>query len=106
MSEIQNNVSSVQSADLLPVGTRIRFTKTLSDGPCEDHPGQLYARAGDVGEITDHGCPEGYWVKRDVWPHAFGASRDEFELEACTICGTTKRTPAGYLDCNCDRSAA
>ena len=63
----------------LPVGTRIRFTRTLTGEATGDHPAFLYAEKGDGGEITGHGTPEGYWVKWDRWPHAFGASRDEFE---------------------------
>lgn len=58
---------------MLPIGTRIRFTKTL------DHPDIVLAYRGDTGEITGHGTPEGYWVKADGWPAPFGASRDEFE---------------------------
>lgn len=65
--------------NLLPVGTRIRFTQTLVSGPDEDGPGNLYAREGDLGEITGHGTREGYWVKWDHWKNPFGASRDEFE---------------------------
>lgn len=65
--------------DLLPIGTRIRFTKTLTSGPDEYSPGNLYANEGDGGEITGHDVREGYWVKWDKWPHPFSASRDEFE---------------------------
>jgi len=64
----------------LPVGTRIRFTKTLIQAASGDHPTLLYAEKGTEGEITGHGCREGYWVKWDRWPHPFGASRDEFEV--------------------------
>jgi len=67
-------------SDLLPIGTRIRFTKTLESGPDEYSPGNLYARAGEFGEITGHGTQEGYWVKWDAWPNPFGASADEFEV--------------------------
>lgn len=64
----------------LPVGTRIRFTKNLTEPAGDEHPGRLYAEKGSLGEITGHGTREGYWVKWDHWPHPFGASRDEFEL--------------------------
>jgi len=69
-------------ADLLPVGTRIVFKKTLESGPDDYSPGNLYAKAGNGGVITGHGCREGYWVKWDRWPASFGASRNEFEPEA------------------------
>jgi hypothetical protein len=65
---------------LLPVGTVIRFLTTLVDGPDEHGPGNLYARAGDLGRITGHGAKEGYWVTWQHWPHPFGASCDEFEI--------------------------
>ena len=66
--------------NLFPVGTRIRFVKTLASGPDEFSPGNLYTRKGDLGEVTGHGTREGYWVKTDNWPHAFGASDSEFEV--------------------------
>lgn len=66
----------------LPVGTRIKFTKTLACGPTGDHPALLFANEGDAGEIVRHNDVnhEGYMVKVDWWPHPFGASPDEFEL--------------------------
>lgn len=64
----------------LPVGTRIRFTRTLDCGPTGDHPALLYAKRGELGSITGHGCAEGYWVRTDSWPNSFGASPDEFEV--------------------------
>jgi hypothetical protein len=67
----------------LPVGTRIVFTKDLFGDADEDSPACVYARKGEGGVITGHGCPEGYWVKRDKWPSAaFGASEDEFKPAA------------------------
>lgn len=66
---------------LLPIGTRIIFTKTLAEGANEDSPAVIYARKGDGGEIVGHGCHEGYWVTWDAWPHKFGASLNEFEVE-------------------------
>jgi hypothetical protein len=59
---------------LLAVGTRIRFIKTLYGAPTGETPAFVYAEKGDGGVITGHGTPEGYWVKWDKWPHAFGAS--------------------------------
>lgn len=67
--------------NLLPVGTRIRFTKTLDAAANSDQPARLYAKVGDLGEILGHGTREGYWVKVDWWPEAFGASGDEFEVK-------------------------
>lgn len=66
----------------IPVGTRIRFLKTLEEGPNEDHPGRTYAVKGDYGMITGHGCSEGFMVKWDGWLTAdFGAKLgEEFEL--------------------------
>lgn len=66
--------------NLLAIGTRIIFTKTLTKPACEDSPACIYARKGDGGEIVSHGCREGYWVKWDAWPHKFGASADEFTV--------------------------
>jgi hypothetical protein len=65
---------------MIAVGTRIRFTKTLTEPASGDHPALLYAKAGQTGEITGHGCREGYWVKTDDWPNPFGAAPDEFEV--------------------------
>lgn len=59
--------------ELLPVGTRIRFLKTLESGPDEFSPGNLYAEKGDMGVVTGHGCSEGHWVKWDKHEHPFGA---------------------------------
>lgn len=84
MAKLQQQLKGRPMSDehcaLLPVGTRIRFLKTLECGPNEYSPGNLYARKGDEGVITGHGTWEGYWVKWEHWPYAaFGASRDEFE---------------------------
>jgi len=68
----------MNESEVLKVGTRIEFKKTLSQGPCEDSPGLLFARKGEQGEITGHGCHEGYWVKRDNWPSPFGCERENF----------------------------
>ena len=56
------------------VGDRIIFLRELSDGPCEEHPGNLYAHEGEEGEICSVGtCWEGFMVKRDKWYADFGA---------------------------------
>ena len=69
---------------LLNVGTRIRFTQDLEGSATEDRPACLYARKGELGTITGHGCSEGYWVKTDSWPHAFGCAPEEFEVVPAT----------------------
>ena len=58
---------------LLPVGTRIRFVKSMYENATGDHPAFVYAEKGDGGIVTGHGTREGHWVKWDKWPHAFGA---------------------------------
>lgn len=58
---------------VLPVGTRITFIRSIYGEADEYQPACVYALRGDGGVITGHGTPEGYWVKWDHWPHAFGA---------------------------------
>ncbi|WGS53524.1 hypothetical protein LFL96_20920 [Paraburkholderia sp. D15] len=72
------NTEAVPSETKLAIGTRIQFSKTLTEGPTDEHPGRLYASSGETGEITGYNNFEGYMVKTDSWPHSFGASRDEF----------------------------
>ena len=57
----------------LPIGTRIRFIRTLDEGPTSDRPATLFASKGEKGEVTGHNEWEGYWVKTDTWPNPFGA---------------------------------
>jgi len=57
----------------LPVGTRIRFVKSIYGSASGDCPPCTYAKKGDGGVVTGHNCPEGHWVKWDHWPHAFGS---------------------------------
>ena len=63
---------------LIPVGTRIKFVKSLYGNATGDTPSCVYAEKGDGGVVTGHGTPEGHWVKRDHWLHVFGA---EYETE-------------------------
>ena len=63
---------------MIPIGTRIQFTKQLECGPTEDHPAFLYASIGETGVVVGHDASEGYEVKTDSWPLRFGASDDEF----------------------------
>lgn len=57
----------------LPIGTRIKFLKDLTEGANGEHPALLFAKKGDGGEVIGHGCREGHWVKWDKWPEKFGA---------------------------------
>jgi hypothetical protein len=83
----------IRCTDLFCVGTRIRFLKTLEEGPGESSPGRQYAARGELGTITGHGTREGYWAKADSWPTPFGASDDEFEV----IAQNTKLSGGGAL---------
>ena len=74
---------NTENSELLPIGTKIRFTERLSGPPTGDHPAFLFARKGQTGKIVGH-HPRGEWrysVKTDSWPHAsFSASDTEFEV--------------------------
>lgn len=103
MNKIQNTEAQPRSkaelADavfMLPVGTRIKFLKTLTEPACGDHPALLYATEGEAGVVTKHGAREGYWVKADNWPNAFGASPHEFE--AIPDVGPAEITESGLTD--------
>lgn len=64
----------------IKVGTKIRFTKKLMEGPTGDHPTFLYAEKGEEGVITQvGGCREGYWARTRRNP-PFGVRREEFEV--------------------------
>ncbi len=95
----------------LPVGARIRFLKTLTSGPDDYSPGNLYARKGDGGEVTGHGCKEGHWVKWDDWDAPFGAELGiEFEQEEsmsnCEICPKLKPKNANPRTRTCSPECA
>ena len=64
----------------LPAGSKIKFLRELPSGPTEEMPAFLYATKGGTGEITGHGCWEGYQVKWDRWTEPFGCKREDFEL--------------------------
>jgi hypothetical protein len=73
---------------LCAVGTRIVFIKTLTSPPDEDGPGNLYARKGELGIVTGHGCREGHWVKWDKWEAPFGAVLGkDFEVHNAKLTG-------------------
>ncbi len=65
---------------LIPVGTRIKFTKTMRRAACEDAPEQVFAYVGEHGAIVGHGTKEGYWAVTDAWPNEFGVSDEEFDV--------------------------
>lgn len=69
----------------IPIGTPIRFTKELSCGPSDEHPALLYAKRGQLGEITgwNDRPDEGYMVRTSDWQTPFGASPSEFEVIKC-----------------------
>lgn len=64
-----------------PIGTKIKFIKTLTEGANDEHPGCLFATDGETGIIVSHNASEGYMVKTDSYDAPFGASYgDEFIL--------------------------
>lgn len=65
-------------SEYLPIGTRIRFVKTLEAAANEDHPDIIYAFKGEPGRVVGYGASEGYWVEVDNHGRRFGASREEF----------------------------
>lgn len=65
----------------VPIGTRIKFVKTLTCGATEDHPPFLYAWEGDEGVVVSHDCYEGHMVKWDHWNEPFGSVIDEEFIE-------------------------
>jgi hypothetical protein len=77
----RNLAKEARAAGTLPVGTRIRFLRTLDSGPDEDGPGNHYATKGELGTVaaSPYGPKadppwEGHWVFWDGWPSApFGA---------------------------------
>lgn len=64
----------------LPVGTRIRFLRTLDAPANEETPPKIYAYAGQLGRIVGGQTKEGYAVISDGCKHWFGASQEEFEV--------------------------
>ena len=60
--------------------SKIRFTKTLTEPACGDHPELLYAREGETGILGAGISYEGYWARTFNNPTWFGVSEDEFEL--------------------------
>ena len=62
-------------------GNKIEFLHTLDAPANEEHPAIIYAEKGETGEITEvGGCREGFWVKTDSWPNAFGCENKDFKL--------------------------
>ncbi len=68
----------MNTADLLPIGTKIEFTKSLFGSANDDHPDIVFAYKGETGVILGHDTCEGYRVKADNCEASFGAARSEF----------------------------
>ncbi len=68
-------------SELLPVGTRIRFLRQLTEDACGDHPEFLLASKGELGTVVSNsGKFHRYSVIADHWPSAsFGVDDGEFE---------------------------
>lgn len=69
-------------SDLLPIGTRIRFTKTIVKDATGDHPAFLLANEGDLGTVAAHYLLTNlyaYGVVTDVETGRFAVSGDEIE---------------------------
>lgn len=60
----------------LPVGTPIRFVKTLEDS---FEFGRQWCKEGQTGTVLGFDCKEGYMVQTDAEKKPFGATRHEFE---------------------------
>ena len=77
----QGRAGQFERERMLEVGTKIRFLHTLTEVANDEHPDIQYATKGETGEITKvGGCREGYWVKTDSWPNAFGCESKDFEV--------------------------
>lgn len=71
---------------MIPIGTRIKFTKTIYEPACGDHPAFIMCRCNELGIITGYAAlniPEWPWpylVKWDAWTEAgFYISSEDFE---------------------------
>jgi hypothetical protein len=59
------------SKEELKPGVIIKFLRTITEPPCEEHPGLLFANEGDFGTIEDSTSRSGtYSVFWDKWPGA------------------------------------
>lgn len=68
------NEKKIMDLAQLAIGQQIRFLKTITQGPTEDAPAFIFAKKGELGVVTGHGCKEGHWVRWDGWQTAaFGA---------------------------------
>ncbi len=72
--------SDLCASETLPVGTCIRFTKTLTAAADEDHPELIYCTKGELGEITGNHLAQGYAARVYTWPNSFWVYEDEFEV--------------------------
>jgi hypothetical protein len=65
----------------IPIGTKIKFLKDLTERANEDHPDIIFAEKDDTGEIISYDAWEGYLVKWDKWDAPFGAQLNiDFEI--------------------------
>ena len=87
----------MKGSEMMHIGDRIRFTKTLDCPATGDHPAMIYVTRGQFGTITRvSGCEEGYWAVADGWPHPFGVAEDEFEIvESSQYADVAAGVPAG-----------
>lgn len=71
----------VDSLVMVPVGTVIRFTQTIEDGPNDHTPGYIWAKKGQIGRIV--GPPIlGLGYKVSLYGSPFRAKQEEFEVVA------------------------
>ncbi len=68
------------SEEILKPGQKIRFLRTLEEGPSAEAPGRYFAGKGAYGTIDKvGGCKEGFWVFWEGWRSAsFGCAREDF----------------------------
>lgn len=67
--------------ELLPIGTRIKFIKSLYGKATGERPACVFAEKDTFGTVTGHNCSEGHWVKWEHWEHPFGAVLGEEFIE-------------------------
>jgi hypothetical protein len=68
--------------NLIPIGTRVRFTKTIIEDATGDHPRFLLAEEGELGNVAVHyefAHLYPYGVVADRCPNRFAVAGDEIE---------------------------
>lgn len=76
MSESRN----CNSHSAHPVGTRIRFKRTITESACGDHPEFLLCIAGEYGVIVGYGTVFPYKVKTNYHRSEFYVKQDEIQV--------------------------